>query len=96
LTLNIWTPAHARNEKLPVMVWIHGGGFQVGAGSHTVSDGEEFARQGVVLVSINYRLGIFGFFAHPDLNQESWSHTSGNYGLLDQIAALICFNPSDI
>ena len=88
LTLNIWTPAHARNEKLPVMVWIHGGGFQVGAGSHTVSDGEEFAKQGVVLVSINYRLGIFGFFAHPDLNQESWSHTSGNYGLLDQIAAL--------
>jgi para-nitrobenzyl esterase len=88
LSLNIWTPASGRNDKLPVMVWIHGGGFQAGAGSHTVSDGEEFAKQGVVLVSINYRLGILGFFAHPDLSRESSSHTSGNYGLLDQIAAL--------
>jgi para-nitrobenzyl esterase len=88
LNLNIWTPATKPNEKLPVMVWIHGGGFQVGAGSHTVSDGEELAKKGVVLVSINYRLGIFGFFAHPDLTKESPQHSSGNYGLLDQIAAL--------
>ena len=88
LSLNIWTPAASADDRLPVMVWIHGGGFQVGAGPEPRHDGEAFARKGVVLVTINYRLGIFGFFSHPDLTRESSHKTSGNYGLLDQIAAL--------
>jgi para-nitrobenzyl esterase len=88
LNLNIWTPAASANDRLPVMVWIHGGGFQVGAGPEPRHDGEAFARKGVVLVTINYRLGVFGFFSHPQLTRESSHKTSGNYGLLDQIAAL--------
>jgi len=88
LNLNIWTPASAAADRLPVMVWIHGGGFQVGAGPEPRHDGEAFARKGIVLVTINYRLGIFGFFSHPELTRESAHHASGNYGLLDQIAAL--------
>jgi para-nitrobenzyl esterase len=88
LNLNIWTPASAPADRLPVMVWIHGGGFQVGAGPEPRHDGEAFARKGIVLVTINYRLGIFGFFSHPELTRESAHHASGNYGLLDQIAAL--------
>jgi len=88
LTLNIWTPAEAAEEKLPVMVWIHGGGFQAGAGGEPRHDGEAFAERGVVLVTINYRLGVFGFLAHPELSAESSEHASGNYGMLDQVAAL--------
>jgi para-nitrobenzyl esterase len=70
------------------MVWIHGGGFQAGAGPEPRHDGEAIARKGVVLVTLNYRLGIFGFFSHPELTRESGRNASGNYGLLDQIAAL--------
>ena len=89
LGLNVWTPARiASATKLPVMVWIHGGGFQIGASSQSAYDGEALAAQGVVLVSINYRLGIFGFLAHPALDQESPQGASGNYGLLDMVAAL--------
>ena len=88
LYLNIWTAAKSANDKLPVMVWIHGGGFTRGSGTSTAYDGETLARKGVVLVTINYRLGIFGFFAHPALTAESENHASGNYALLDQIAAL--------
>jgi para-nitrobenzyl esterase len=88
LTLNIWTPMRAATERLPVMVWIHGGGFQAGAGAEPRHDGEAFARKGVVLVTFNYRLGVFGFLAHPDLTRESSHKASGNYGLLDQVAAL--------
>jgi para-nitrobenzyl esterase len=88
LTLNIWTPAKSARERLPVMVWIHGGGFQAGAGGENRHDGQAFARKGVVLVTINYRLGIFGFFAHPALTRESGHNASGNYGMLDQVAAL--------
>ncbi len=88
LGLNIWTPARSPSEKLPVMVWIHGGGFQLGASSQSVYDGEALAAQGVVLVSVNYRLAIFGFLAHPALSRESPQGVSGNYGLLDMISAL--------
>ncbi|HEY6253946.1 MAG TPA: carboxylesterase family protein, partial [Candidatus Angelobacter sp.] len=88
LYLNIWTAAKSARERLPVMVWIHGGGFTRGSGTGIAYDGEVLARKGVVVVTINYRLGIFGFFAHPGLTQESAHHASGNYGLLDQIAAL--------
>lgn len=88
LYLNIWTTAKSAKDRLPVMFWIHGGGFTRGAGSGAAYDGEFLARKGVVVVTINYRLGIFGFFAHPALTAESEHHASGNYGLLDQIAAL--------
>src|SRR5688572_12979919 len=88
LTLNVWTPAKAAGDRLPVMVWIHGGGFQAGAGAEPRHDGEAFARKNVILVSINYRLGVFGFLAHPELTRESGRNASGNYGFLDQIAAL--------
>ena len=87
LSLNIWTPARA-GERLPVMVWIHGGGFAAGGGSEPRHDGQAFARKGIVLVTINYRLGVFGFLAHPELTKESGRGASGNYGLLDQVAAL--------
>ena len=89
LFLNIWTPAPGKtNEDLPVAVWIHGGGFVAGWGFEKEMDGEAWAERGVVLVTINYRLGIFGFLAHPELSAESPHNTSGNYGILDQIAAL--------
>ncbi len=88
LGLNVWTPAHAPGAKLPVMVWIYGGGFQIGATSQSVYDGAALAAQGVVLVSVNYRLGIFGFLAHPALDQESPHGASGNYGLMDMVAGL--------
>jgi para-nitrobenzyl esterase len=86
LFLNVWTPAHARGA--PVMVWIHGGSLVSGAGSDALYDGANFARHGVIVVSINYRLGALGWLAHPGLSAESRANTSGNYGLLDQIAAL--------
>jgi para-nitrobenzyl esterase len=88
LGLNVWTPARAGGPKLPVMVWIHGGGFQLGASAQSVYDGEPLAAQGVVLVSLNYRMGIFGFLAHPALSRESPHGVSGNYGMLDMVAAL--------
>ena len=88
LTLNVWTPAASAGERLPVMVWIFGGGFQAGGTSEPRQDGENLAHKGVVVVSLNYRLGIFGFFSHPELTKESPHHASGNYGLLDQAAAL--------
>jgi para-nitrobenzyl esterase len=88
LTLNVWTPANAKPGTLPVMVWIFGGGFVSGSTSENRQDGQFLARRNVVVVSMNYRLGIFGFFAHPELTAESPHHASGNYGLLDQTAAL--------
>ena len=88
LYLNIWTPATSGDEKLPVMMWIHGGAYIVGYGHEMEFDGEAFCKRGVILVTINYRLGIFGYFAHPALSKESPMATSGNYGLLDQIRAL--------
>jgi para-nitrobenzyl esterase len=88
LYLNIWSPANVSGEKLPVIVWIHGGAFVSGSGSCPIYDGENMARKGVVFVTINYRLGVFGFFAHPFLTRESGNHSSGNYAFLDQVAAL--------
>jgi para-nitrobenzyl esterase len=88
LYLNIWTPTRGQSEKLPVMVWFHGGGFAQGAGSLPSFDGEVLARRGVVVVTINYRLGPLGFLALPALDRESPDRVSGNYGLLDMIAAL--------
>jgi para-nitrobenzyl esterase len=88
LYLNIWTPAKSAVEKLPVLVWIYGGGFMSGSGACPVYDGEEIATQGIVYITINYRVGIFGFMAHPELSAEVPTRSSGNYGLMDQIAAL--------
>ena len=88
LYLNVWTPEWPPRSRKPVMVWIHGGGNFAGSSSEAIFDGESLARRGVVLVSANYRLGVFGFFAHPELTSQSPHHSSGNYGLLDQIAAL--------
>jgi para-nitrobenzyl esterase len=87
LYLNIWTTA-AAGDKRPVMVWIPGGGFVGGSAAGEIYDGAEFAKKGVVLVSINYRVWKFGFLASPELSKESDHRVSGNYGLLDQIAAL--------
>jgi para-nitrobenzyl esterase len=86
LYLNVWTPAKTPADKLPVMVWIYGGAFAGGATSLPTYDGTHFAEDGVVLVSVAYRLGPFGFLAHPELTKEGKG--SGNYGLLDQIAGL--------
>jgi para-nitrobenzyl esterase len=88
LYLNVWTPAKSAKERLPVLVYIFGGGFQNGDGSEPRYDGESMARKGVVAVSLNYRTNVFGFFSHPELTRESPRHASGNYGLLDQVAAL--------
>ncbi|MGD8277872.1 MAG: carboxylesterase family protein [Gemmatimonadota bacterium] len=89
LSLSIWTTAAGSEDAaLPVMVWIHGGGFFSGAGDEKRHDGAVLASKGVVLVHLNYRLGVLGFLAHPELTAESEHHASGNYGLLDQIAAL--------
>lgn len=88
LYLNVWTPAKRSEQPLPVMVWIHGGGYTMGAGSQRLYDGEDLAHRGAVVVAINYRLGALGFLAHPELSAESPHAASGNYGLLDQIAAL--------
>ena len=88
LFLNVWTPAATASAKLPVMVWIHGGGYQAGASHEPRHDGTALARKGVVLVTLNYRLGVFGFFAHPALSKEDPKGSSGNYGLMDMTAAL--------
>lgn len=89
LYLNIWTPASRSGEKLPVLVYFYGGGFVSGDGSENRYDGTSMARKGVVTVTLNYRLGIFGLFSHPELTKESVHHSSGNYGLMDQHAALV-------
>ncbi len=88
LTLNIWTPATKPDERLPVMVWLYGGSYVSGSGSDPRCDGESFAKKGVVLVTINYRIGVLGFMAHPELTAELPQASSGNYGLLDTLAAL--------
>lgn len=88
LGLNVWTAAKAASEKRPVLVWIHGGAFYEGSGEIVTYDGEELAKKGLIVVTINYRLGIFGFYTHPELTKESPQHASGNYGLLDCVAAL--------
>ena len=88
LQLNIWTPTWPVKSSSPVMVWIHGGGNTAGSGVESLFNGEVLARRGVVVVNVNYRLGVFGFFAHPGLTKESPHHAAGNYGLADQIMAL--------
>ena len=88
LNLDIWIPAKAASSKLPVLVWFYGGGFVAGSASEPRYDGETLAKKGIIVVNPNYRLGSFGFFAHPELTKESPDHASGNYGLLDQVAAL--------
>lgn len=88
LSLNVWVPENDSGAKLPVMVWIYGGGFAAGTTSEARQDGSHLAQQGVIVVSMNYRLGIFGFFVHPELAKESEHNAAGNYGLLDQLAAL--------
>lgn len=88
LYLNVWSPARSTSERLPVMVWIHGGSFETGSGSMSLYGGRPLAARGVVVVTINYRLGPLGFLVHPALSAEAESGVAGNYGLLDQIAAL--------
>lgn len=89
LYLNVWTKAPGKiGQKLPVALWIHGGGYREGWGSEPEFDGQEWANKDVILVSINYRLGVFGFLTHPELSKESPNHVSGNYGILDQIESL--------
>ena len=89
LYLNVWTPAKPGKAKLPVLVYFYGGAFMAGDGSEARYDGESMAKKGIVCLTVNYRLGVFGFFAHPELTKESPQHASGNYGLLDQHAALL-------
>ncbi len=88
LYLNIWSPAKTAGEKLPVLVYFFGGGFVAGDGSEPRYDGESMARKGIVAITVNQRLSVFGFFAHPELTKESPHHASGNYGLMDQSEAL--------
>ncbi len=88
LYLNVWTGAASSSERRPVMVWTYGGGFTGGAGSEPRYDGEELARKGAIIVTLNYRLGPFGFLAHPELSKESGHNASGNYGMMDFIATL--------
>jgi para-nitrobenzyl esterase len=88
LFLNVWTAAKSSADKRPVMVWIHPGGYTTGSGSTPGFNGEALAKKGVVLVTINYRLGAFGFFSHPELTKESDRRASGNYAFMDQVAAL--------
>lgn len=88
LYLNVWTKATTAKEKRPVIVWVYGGGFSSGGSGCSIYDGEAMSKKGIVFVSINYRVGVFGFFAHPELTKESSNNASGNYGLMDQIAAL--------
>src|SRR5690606_29201906 len=86
LSLNVWKPADARHA--PVFVWIHGGSLTGGSGREPMYDGSALAARGLVVVTINYRLGVLGYLAHPQLSEESPDHVSGNYGLLDQVEAL--------
>jgi len=88
LYLNVWSPAKSAGDKIPVLVWIYGGGFGAGATSEATYSGEKLAKKGVVLVSIAYRVGQLGFFSHPELSAENPNHVSGNYGMLDMIAGL--------
>jgi para-nitrobenzyl esterase len=88
LFLNIWAPARAGSEKRPVFVYLHGGANTEGSGSVALYDGEALARKGLVMITVNYRLGVLGFLSHPELTKESGHNSSGNYALLDQIAAL--------
>ena len=88
LYLNVWTPQLQPAMRLPVMVWLHGGSNRVGSGTEPAYDGASLASRGVIVVTINYRLGVMGFFAHPELTAESPHHSSSDYGLLDQIEAL--------
>jgi para-nitrobenzyl esterase len=88
LTMNVWAPSVEPRAKLPVIVWIYGGAYQRGSSGNATFDGTNLAQRGVVVVSFNYRVGILGFLAHPELTAESQHSASGNYGLLDQIAAL--------
>jgi len=88
LYLNVWTPSKTFKDKLPVLVYFFGGGFVAGDGSEPRYDGESMARRGIVAITVNYRLGVFGFFTYPELTKESPHHASGNYGLLDQAAAI--------
>jgi len=88
LYLDVWVPEWPVKRALPVMVWLHGGSNTVGSGTQSTYDGVSLTRHGVLLVTLNYRLGVMGFFSHPDLSAESPHHSSGNYGLLDQLAAL--------
>lgn len=88
LHLNVWSSAASAKDRLPVFVWIYGGGLSSGSSNCDIYDGEEMAKQGVIFVSLNYRVGVLGFMAHPELSAEADSKTSGNYGFLDQIAAL--------
>lgn len=88
LYLNVWTPAASAGEKLPVLVWIYGGGGVSGSTAEPIYDGNAIAKKGVVVVSMNYRVNIFGWFAHPELSRESPHHSSGNYGALDQLAGI--------
>ncbi len=85
LYLNVWTPAKAASDGLPVLVYFYGGGLMAGDGSEPRYDGESLARHGIVTVTVNYRLTIFGFFSHPELSKESPNKASGNYGFLDQV-----------
>jgi para-nitrobenzyl esterase len=88
LYLNVWTAAKSAAEKRPVYVYLYGGGFSEGSAAVPVYDGEGLAKKGLVVVTINYRVGVLGFLAHPELSRESDRQASGNYGLMDQIAAL--------
>ncbi|MFD3000631.1 carboxylesterase/lipase family protein [Pontibacter toksunensis] len=88
LYLNVWTPSKSDKERLPVLVYFYGGGFVAGDGSEARYDGESMAQKGIVAVTVNYRLGVFGFLAHPELTKESPHNSSGNYGYMDQNAAL--------
>ncbi len=90
LTLNVWTPAHPDGTRLPVMVWLHGGAFEAGASRMQIYDGSALAQRNVVAVTLNYRLGVLGFFGHPSLDEEARAEhvPTANYGILDQIAAL--------
>jgi para-nitrobenzyl esterase len=88
LYLNVWTGAKSASEKRPVMVWIYGGGYNAGSGSQPMYDGEALAKKGAVIVTLNYRLGAFGFFSYPELTKESDRRTAANFGMMDTIAAL--------
>nr|WP_297782772.1 carboxylesterase family protein [uncultured Allomuricauda sp.] len=88
LYLNVWTPAKKKEEKLPVFVWIYGGGLSSGSANCDIYDGKQMAEQGVVFVSLNYRVGVLGFMAHPELSEESGHNASGNYGFMDQLQGL--------